>query len=146
MPIDISAQGLRIVLNASVTFPQGIVLTQFPDDVDAFDSPSQQLKDKATGLNGDLVTWSKSNHVPLTINVLPNTDDDRNLQVLARVNRSAKGRRPVNDVITVTILYASGESTRYVRGALTDAPLSDGVASSGRRKSKAYQFAFEDIV
>lgn len=145
MTIDVSAFGLSVNIKASITFPQGITVNAFPDDADPIDNPSMQIKDKAMGLNGDLITWTKGVPVPFTINVLPGTEDDANLQVLARANRAAKGRRAVLDVITLAVTYPSGRIVRYLRGALTDAQIGDGVASAGRLKSKAYQFAFEDV-
>lgn len=145
MPYDVSGYGLRINLRASITFPQGIELTAFSDDADPTDSGSVQIKDKATGLNGDLITWAKAGHVPLTINVIAGSPDDTNLQILAKANRAAKGRRPTQDIINAVTTNGDGTQTRYLRGVITDAPLGDGVASSGRKKTKAYQFAFEDV-
>lgn len=144
MTIDVSAFGSRINLVASRTFPTGIEITSLADDADGIDSPSLQIADKAMGINGDLVKWSKANPIPLTINVLANTEDDDNMQVLARANRAVRGRRPALDDITAVVTWADGRVTRYLRGALTDAPLADSAASSGRLKSKAYVFAFED--
>ena len=142
---DISGFGLRIVLVASVTFPQGVTLSQFADDGDPFDNPSQQIADKAMGLNGDLVTWAKANPMLATINLIPDSEDDRNLAVLAEANRPARGKSPARDVITMTVLYPDGRTHTLTNGRLTDAPISTGVSSAGRRKTKAYAFAFEDI-
>lgn len=144
MPYDISGYGLRVNLRADKTFPAGIEISAFVDDADPTDSPSVQIKDKAVGLNGDLITWAKGSFVPLTLAVIPGSPDDRNLQVLARANRAAKGRRPTLDIITVTTTNGDGTQVRYQRGVITDAPIGDGVASSGRKKTKTYQFAFED--
>jgi hypothetical protein len=145
MTVDISAFGLKVVLTASETFPSGITLTQFPDDVNPVDSPAIQLRDVASGLNGDMVVWSKANPVPLTIAVLPNTEDDRNLSILASANRAAAGRFPAQDEINVTVTYPDGTVTRFVRGVVTDGILGRPVASSGRITTKPYTFKFEDI-
>lgn len=141
---DVSAFGLKVNIVASLTFPMGIEITAFADDADPVDSASIQLRDKAAGVNGDLVVWSKANAIPMTLSVLPNTPDDANLQVLAKANRAAKGRRAVQDEITAVIVYPDGTTLRLVRGAITDGIIGQPAASSGRLKTKPYIFAFED--
>lgn len=142
---DISGFGIRVILRASNTFPQGITLTQFADDADPFDTPSQQIMDKAMGLNGDMVVWSKANPITPTLNVIPDTDDDRNLQVLAEANRVGRGKTSARDVITMTVIYPSGRSLTLNQGKITDAILTQPVASAGRLKTKPFAFAFENI-
>jgi len=142
---DISGFGSRVTVRASVTFPQGFTLTQFPDDADPFDSPALQIADKAMGLNGDMVKWSKANPVPLTLSVIPDTDDDRNMAVLFEANRVARGKQSARDVITVTIVYPDGKTKTFSQGCVTDGPPATGVASAGRKKTKSYVFAFETL-
>lgn len=143
---DISGFGLKLQVVASVTFPAGITLTQFADDADPFDVPSQQLADKAMGLNGDLIGWSKASPITATINLIPGSDDDRNMSILAEANRVGKGKVGARDAITITAIYPSGKVMTLSGGIITDAPSGDSVASSGRQKSKAYIFAFENKV
>lgn len=145
MTQDISGFGLRVVVQASNTFPAGFSVTQFADDADPLDLPSLQVADKAMGLNGTMATWSKANPVPMTLNVMPGTTDDDNLQVLLAANRASAGRRPARDLITATIIYPDGRTTRCMRGKITDGPFGKSVASAGRMKSNGYIFAFEDI-
>ena len=142
---DISAFGLRVNLTASETFPAGILITQFADDADPIDSPSIQIKDKAMGLNGDLVTWSKANPVPFTINVIPDSDDDINLSVLFEANRVGKGKQGARDVINMVVIFPNGNVTSYTAGTITDGQPSNSAQNSGRMKSKAYGFAFENV-
>lgn len=145
MSNDVSGFGIRVRLVASVTFPAGITITQFADDADPLDFPKQQIADKAMGVNGDMVTWSKANPILVTLNVIPNSDDDRNLAILLSANRPARGKFPALDEITLTSLYPDGSSTTVVRGKLTDGMPGKSIASAGRMKSKAYDFAFEDL-
>lgn len=146
MTVDVSAFGIRVRIIASQTFPMGVDITAFADDADPVDMSSIQLRDKAAGVNGDLIVWSKANPVPLTLSVLPNTPDDDNLQILAKANRAAKGRRAVQDEITAIITYPDGrQPLRMLRGAITDGIIGNPVASSGRLKTKPYIFNFEDV-
>jgi len=142
---DVSGFGLRIRLTASATFPAGITLSQFADDADPFDIPSLQVRDTAMGLNGDLVSWSKANPIKPTINVIPGSEDDRNLSVLLEANRVGKGKFGARDTITMTATYPDGTSLTVSQGVITDGAPGKSVASTGRLKSKAYVFAFESM-
>ncbi len=122
-----------------------MTITQFADDADPIDLPAMQIRDKAMGLNGDLVTWSKANPIVFTLNVIPETEDDHHLQVLAESNRVGKGKKAVKDVITVTVSYPNGTVKKLTKGAITDIPAATGVASAGRMKTKTYTFVFENI-
>jgi hypothetical protein len=62
---NISGFGLSINIIASNSFPIGLLITEFADDSDPFDLPSIQIADKAMGLNGDLIIWSKANQLLL---------------------------------------------------------------------------------
>lgn len=139
---DISGFGLRITIIASVMFPAGITLTQFADDADPLDSPSQQLADVGMGLNGHMVSWRTPAVIPVTFNLLPNTADDRNMRLLAEANMVSEGKSSTNDVITMTVYYPSGEVRMLSGGVITDGMIGNGVASAGRLKTKAYVFKF----
>ncbi len=142
---DISAFGLRVLLTASETFPAGISLTQFADDADPFDTPSMQIRDKAMGVNGDLITWSKANPIPVTLNLIANSDDDKNLGVLFESNRVGKGKQGARDVVGITVVYPDGRTASFTQGSITDGMPANSAASSGRLKSKAYVFCFENV-
>src|SRR5512138_1873531 len=129
---DISAFGLKVQLTASQTFPSGISLTQFADDADPFDAPSMQIRDKAMGINGDLIAWSKANPLPVTLNVIPNSEDDRNLAVLFEANRVGKGKQGARDVIGITVVYPDGRTASFTQGVITDGMAANSVASAGR--------------
>lgn len=145
MSNDISVFGLKVQVVASETFPSGISITQFADDADPFDSPSIQIRDKAMGVNGDLISWSKANPIPLTLNVVPNSDDDKNLAVLFEANRVGKGKLGARDVVSITVIYPDGKTASFTQGIITDGMPANSAQSAGRLKSKAYAFAFENV-
>lgn len=142
---DISAFGIRVQVIASETFPAGISITQFADDADPFDAPSMQIRDKAMGVNGDLISWSKANPIPVTLNVVPGGDDDINLSVLFEANRVGKGKFGARDVISIVAIYPDGSVAAFSQGVITDGQPANSAQSSGRLKSKAYAFAFENV-
>lgn len=142
---DISVFGIRVQVVASQTFPAGINITQFADDADPFDAPSMQIRDKAMGVNGDLISWSKANPIGVTLNVVPNSEDDKNLGVLFEANRVGKGKQGARDVISITAVYPDGKTASFTQGVITDGQPANSAQSSGRMKSKAYTFAFENV-
>lgn len=142
---DISVFGIRVQLVASETFPSGISLTQFADDADPFDTPSMQIRDKAMGVNGDLITWAKANPIGLTINVVPNSEDDQNLSVLFESNRTGKGKQGARDVVGITAIYPDGRTASFTEGVITDGMPANSASSAGRYKTKAYVFSFENV-
>lgn len=141
---DISGFAIEVTLIASVTYPSGIIITQFADDADPFDSPSQQLADMSMTLNGELLKWSTANIIPLTINLIPQSEDDINLAILAERNRVGRGKSSARDVITVSGIYPDGSAVTLTNGFITDAVINTSVASAGRLKSKPYVFGFEN--
>lgn len=142
---DISGFGLRVQIVGSKTFPSGFTVTQFADDGDPFDLPSIQIADKAMGINGDLVTWSKASPLAITINVIPNSDDDKNLATLFEANRVGKGKASAKDKVTMTGIYPDATTITLSAGAITDGMPGNSVASAGRLKSKSYAFVFENM-
>jgi hypothetical protein len=143
---NISGFGLLVTVRASNTFPAGFTVTQFADDADPFDLPSIQIGDKAMGLNGDLVTWSKANPIAITLAVVPGSSDDINLGILFEANRPGRNKFTMRDEITMTAVYPDGRTTTLTGGAITDGMPGNSVASAGRMKSKQYGFAFENKV
>ena len=146
MTQDVSGFGIRLNVIASSTFPVGFQVTQFADDADPFDIPAIQIADKAMGLNGDLIVWSTANPILVTINVIPGTDDDKNLAILLEANRVGRGKTSAQDAVTMTAIYPSGAPLTLTAGRITDGPTGSSVASAGRLKSKAYMFGFENRI
>lgn len=146
MSLDITAFGLVINLVASKTYPVGIAITQFSDDADAVSFGSIKIADTAMGLNGDLQRFSRATPIPLTVNVIPGGIDDINLQILADANRVGQGKSGARDNITMSFVYPDGSRVTLTGGAITDAEFGKSAASSGRLKTKAYSFMFEQKI
>jgi hypothetical protein len=141
---NISGFGLVVQVRASKTFPAGFTVTQFADDGDPFDAPSIQVNDKAMGLNGDLIVWSKANPIAVTLNLISASADDKNMSILLEANRVGRGKQSAKDVITLTAIYPDGRTLTLTEGVITDGMPANSVASAGRMKSKPYIFAFEN--
>lgn len=144
MSQDISGTGTVVVLNCSTTFP-GLPLTisQFADDADPLDIPALQIADSAMGLNGDLLKWRKANVISMTLNVVPSSPDDVNLEILANANRVEQGKVSANDIITATITYPDGRIKTFTGGIIVQYMPGNSISSSMRLKTKPYVFQFQ---
>lgn len=143
---DISAAGTVVIIKASNTFPLGLTISQFADDSDPLDIGSIKIADTAMGLNGDLLRWSRAIPIPLTLNVIPETPDDTNLQILGDANRVGQGKVSARDAIDATVIYPDGNTVLLTGGILTDYMPGNSIASSMRLKTKTYMFQFENKV
>lgn len=143
---NISGFGLQINLRAHNTFPAGIILTEFADDSDPLDVPTLQIADKAMGLNGDLIGWSTATPIIVTLNIIPSSQNDKNLGILFESNRVGKGKVGARDNITMTIMYPGENYIQLINGIITDGIPFSPVASAGRLKTKSYAFAFENRI
>lgn len=142
---DISGFGTRLALTASRTYPNGINISAFADDADGLDIPTLQIGDKAMGMNGDMTFWSTANAKEVNINVIPNSEDDRNLRALLLANTPSRGKRPAGDEITLSIILPDGTSAQYTGGKIVSGPASIAVAQSGKQKAGTYGFVFEAV-
>lgn len=144
--INVSGYGASIRLLASVTFPQGVTLADFADDADPIDAPDLQISEAAMGLNGDLVVWNRANPLEVGVNVIPTSQSDVNLDVLAAANRVGKRKTSAKDVITLVLQYPSGMVITLSKGTLTTGSVIPGIQSQGRVKTRQYRFKFENVV
>ena len=143
---NIGGFGFKASVVASRTFPVGFTLTQFADDADPFDSPVIKIRETAMGLNGDLLAWGKAVPIPITFNIIPHSNDDRNLAIIQQVNKVGAGKYPVLDVITIAITYPDGTKAMLINGVMTDGPSAASVSSAGRMKTNSYSFSFENAI
>lgn len=143
---DVSGTGLSILVKASVTFPQGILCTCFPDDNDPLDFPDVTITEYGMGLNGDLITWTSPQALPFNLSVVPGTEEDIALEFLLEANRAAKDKKSAKDVITIVVNYPDGTIRTLKNGKIISGPFGKGVTSGGKIKNPTYGFAFENKV
>lgn len=143
MTTDITGFGTVVTLIATTTFPVGFQVTEFADDADPLDFASVKIADTAMGLNGDLIAWAKAVPLPMVLNVIPGSQDDVNLSLLANVNRVGKGKSSPYDLITATVIYPDGTQITLTGGKMTDATFGKSISSAGRIKTRSYAFSFE---
>lgn len=146
MAQDVSGFGTVIIIVATNTFPNGFNVSQFADDSDPFDVPELVIKETAMGMNGDLVIWSKATPLKLTLSVIAASDDDQNLAILHEANRVGRGKVSAQDIVTITVVYPSGNTKTFSQGTITEGSLASSINTAGKLKPKKYMFAFENAV
>ena len=143
---DVSANGMIVMLQASVTFPSPIPLLNFASDSDPFDVPELEMLSAETNLNGEMVSWCTPKPVPVSISVIPDSATDILLGVLASNNRIGFGKPSTRDIINITVLYAGAPKPRvFALGRMQTGNFGTGTNASGRRKSKTYKFVFQEV-
>lgn len=143
--INISGFGLSAVINASNTYPNGFVLTDFADDADPLDSPDFQVADTGFALNGTMVTWSRAQGIEVGFNVIPTSEGDINLDTLLDANRVGAKKNGARDKVSIVFNYPNGDQVTCSEGIVVVGSMLPGVASAARLKSRQYRFRFERI-
>ncbi len=144
MSQNISGFLSKISIIASNTFPIGIYLQDFADDVDPFEFSELQIADTKMAVNGQLLKWTTANGIPAKISVIPDSDSDIQLAILLEQNRAGYGKTDAKDVINMVVFYSNGNLVTFNNGFLVSGPTASGLSSAGRLKSKTYSFMFEN--
>ena len=145
MTVNVSGFGLVAQITASKTFPNGFGVTSFADDADPLDSPDFQAADTSSGLNGDMLVWSKANGIEVAINVIPTSTDDDNLDALLDANRNGKNKSSAKDLVGIVFTYPTGQRVVCADGVILSGSMLPQVAGSGRLKTRQYRFKFEKV-
>lgn len=146
MTTNISALGTQVTVVAVPTFPQGFTITEFPGDNDPVSIEDVEVSNVEMGVNGDMVAWNKANPIPVELNVIPNSEADKNLQIIMSTNRAAKNKVSVADDITMVITYADGTRKTLTGGVIMQGAVANSITSDSRIKTKTYSFNFANII
>lgn len=145
MSNNISLFGLSAHIKASNTFPSGFLVSAWADDQPPLDATELEIAASGMGPNGDLVVWQKPAVIPLAVNVIPNSEDDRNLSLLYEANRISKNKGLVPlDVITITLSFQDGRVVKLIQGIIMSGPAAPTGTQDGRLNSRKFGFQFED--
>ena len=139
---NISSTGLSIWISSLKTFPLGFSVTHFSDDMPPLDVDKVRFGNAEIDLNGKLVFQNKPNIITIKLSVIPRTQSDINLSILADANYQSDGKIFDADLVTMTISYADGDSKTLINGRLVEGDILDSSTSGGRLKSKEYVFVF----
>lgn len=154
MAIDISAVGAKVV----ITLPEGspITITQFSDEGTPFESGDVEVSTNAKNLNGQMISSRTPAVYPVSVTVIPGSDDDIMLQSLLQKSSIQPGSvTPISKItiislsITIPGINASAERNatgpKYVwsQGRIKSGPTGPSTGSEGRLSARTYTFEFE---
>lgn len=146
MSVDVSALGIKATLVAAPSYPVGFTITQFADDGDSLNVPDMTIMQSGMGVNGDLVVWRTAVPCEVDINVIPGTDDCKNLENLFKLNMVQKNKVASKDVITLTIQHPNGKIDILTNGYIIGGKPVQDYSASGRAKTRTFRFMFENNV
>lgn len=147
MTQDTSSVGISVFLKASVTYPQGIAFSAFPDDSDVGITGNTEIAGSASGVNGELIWWKTASGIELQVPIIPNTPQEAQLDILFTANRASKNRFPAKDIITLVATNpVTGVAKTYTGGIVKNGAVGYQYGGDGRIKTKTYGFVFEDAI
>lgn len=144
MAVDISAMGIKATLIATPSYPLGITITHFADDGDSLNISDMTIMNSGMGVNGDMVVWRTAQPIPINLNVIPNTDECKDLENLFKLNMTQKNKVSSKDVITLMIEHPDGKIDVLTHGYITGGKPVQDYSANGRAKSRTFSFVFEN--
>lgn len=144
MAVDISAMGIKATLIAVPSYPNGITITHFADDGDSLGISDMTIMQSGMGVNGDMVVWRTAQPIPLAVNVIPNTDECKDLENLFKLNMTQKNKVSSKDVITMMIEHPDGHIDVLTHGYIVSGKPAQDYSANGRAKSRTFSFVFEN--
>ena len=142
---DQSIHGSVIILKSLPTFPEGVILADFADNVDPFDIARLEIAGTAMGANGDMASWKTANPIEITFGVMANSLSHFALSKLLENNRAAKLKLPIRDVISVTRIDPNGGVVSFLKGKIVSGDPMSSYSSEGRVKNPTYTIRFADM-
>lgn len=143
---DIGGLGSKVTIVSVPTFPQGFTITEFASDSDPIVIDDVEVTNTEVGVNGDVVSWHRATTIPVELSVIPNSESDKNLQILVNSNRGAKNKVSLDDDITMSIAYADGTIETYTGGKIVSGKIGKSISSDGKMRTGTYRFVFANKI
>lgn len=142
--MDVSALGFKILVKDTKIFPSGFTISRTADGTDPFGFNTVTLGEATVDANGHIVYAATPNSTEITLNLLPNSEEDNNMSLLFESHRPRPGVARTGGKITITIMYADGKSITANNCYFLTGDPKRSVQAPSRYKNKVYTFACED--
>lgn len=138
--MDITAIGSKITFVSAAFAGKGLVVTNAPDSDAFFSIDAVDINEVAVGLNCHKISWALPNKLRITVSVIPNSEDDQNMQKMFHWNRT-QGMAVNTDSIQIGITE-TGKSEPEIYGdfSLVNGSPANTAEASGRFSNKQYVF------
>lgn len=140
----ISAMGIKATIVALPSYPVGFTLSQFADDGDSINVPDMTIMQSGMGVNGDLVVWPTAVPCEIEVNLIPGTEDCKNMENLFKLNLVQKNKVASKDVLTMTINHPDGRIDVLTNGYIVAGKPIQDYSSNGRAKTRTFRMVFEN--
>lgn len=144
--MDISVAGSEVSIISNPTFPAGFTITEWATDADPLTIEDVQVAQSEIGVNGDVISWHRAAMVNVDMNVIPNSESDKNLMILTATNKVEKNKVSLHDNITMVIAYADGTIKTFSEGTIVSGSVANSMVNDGKIRSKNYKFTFGKVV
>ena len=151
--IDISTVGAQIVIKFADNKQKTI--TQFSDEGTPFECPDVDVSTNAKNLNGQMISSRTPSIYPVSITVVPGSEEDMFLQrrlsgaSIQPGNVKSIGELAVSSLtVSIPAINESGEGSHaidytFTNGRLKSGPMGPSTSAEGRMSARTYTFEFE---
>lgn len=144
--MDVSALGFKILVQDSRVFPRGFTINRTADGADPFAFSTVTVGSVTSDANANIVYRTTPNPTEFTINLLPTSEEDKNMSLLFECHRPRPGVPKTGGEITITVIYNDGSSTTAIKCYFLTGDPKRSIQGDSRYKNKVYTFACEDYV
>jgi len=141
--MDVSALGFKILVQDSKIFPQGFSITRTADGSDLFAFSDLTIGEASMDANGNMVYATTPNPTEFTINLLPTSEEDKNMSLLFEAHKPKTQRARMGGKITIMVQYSDGSSTIANNCKFISGSPKKSITSPSRYTNKVYTFACE---
>ena len=151
--IDISTVGAKIDIKFKDNKQKTI--TQFSDEGTPFECPDIDVSTNAKNLNGQMVSSRTPSVYPVSITVIPGSEEDMFLQrrlaeaAIQPGNVTSIAELAISSlIVSVPAIDESGEGSHaidytFTNGRLKGGPMGPSSSAEGRMSARTYTFEFE---
>jgi len=145
---DISTVG------ASIEFSGGLneTINEFSDEGTPFEAPDVEVSDNQKNLNGEMISSRKPAVYPLSVTVIPGSQNDKNLTAfLAKCSLmpgagAGVGGMKVDCTLTIPDIDGGGfRNYKYGNGRIKSGPTGPSSSAEGRQSARTFTFEFESF-
>ena len=151
--IDISTVGAKIDIKFKDNKQKTI--TQFSDEGTPFECPDVDVSTNAKNLNGQMVSSRTPSVYPVSITVIPGSEEDMFLQrrlaeaAIQPGNVTSIAELAISSlIVSIPAINESGEGSNAIEytfknGRLKSGPMGPSTSAEGRMSARTYTFEFE---
>lgn len=155
--MDISTVGAEV----KIKIKDGgmIVINQFSDEGTPFECPDVDLSENKKNLNGEMISSRAPTVYPVSVTVIPGSDNDKELIRAAHKAALIKGSvANINQLIVEQITLfvpnidgsaegrATGRTYTFKNGRFKSSPTGPSSSAEGRMSARTYTFEMEEFI